>query len=152
MSFTPHQAATYKMPPNFEMHDFANGAANETTQWLDFKKARGAFVPRVLLVHLKTAYLSKPSLEGAVDDIVESLRPGGVRVSVSKAQRICNGKLVGWYLAYNKPHGDPPGQYENVLFMKGDTVYRVMYSRPDGRAEDARTRAALDTFCPLDED
>lgn len=91
-------------------------------------------------------------MEGAVDDIVESLRPGGVKVSVSKAQRVCNGKLAGWYLAYEKPHGDPPGQYENVLFMRGDTVYRVMYSRPDGQAEDENTRRALNTFCPMSDD
>ncbi len=149
MSFTQHQAAALKLPVNWDKQDFANGAAANTTLWLDFKKARGAFVPRVFLLQLKTTYLSGPSLQDAIHDILMSLREDAARVTVSRAQRVCGGKRLGWYLSYERPRDDPPAQFENILFLAGDTVYRVIYSRPVGQAEDAKTRAALNTLCPL---
>ena len=118
------------------------------TVWMDFKKARGAFVPQVMLWHVNAAFLSGPSLHDAVGDIVESLRAQGAKVYVSKAQRVCGGKRLGWFLSYEKAHSDPPWQFEDTLYMAGDTVYRATYSRPDGQVEDKQTRAALNTLCP----
>jgi hypothetical protein len=115
---------------------------------MDFKKARGAFVPQVMLWHVNAAFLSGPSLDDAVRDIVGSLRAEGAKVFVSKPQRVCGGKRLGWFLAYKKLNTDPPWQFEDTLYMAGDTVYRATYSRPDGLAEDEKTRAALDTLCP----
>ena len=149
MSFTPNQAATLKVPVNWDKQDFANGAAADTTLWLDFQKARGAIVPRVFLLHLKTTYLSGPTLHDAVHDILENLRAEGARVYVSKARRVCGGKRLGWFLSYEKPNDDPPLHFVDTLFVSGDTVYRATYSRPDGQPEDAKTRAALSTLCAL---
>lgn len=149
LSFTTRQAAKLKLPARWDKQDFANGAAADSTLWLDFSKARGATVPRVFLLHLKTSYLSGPSLHDAIHDIVENLHAEGARVFVSRAQRVCGGKRPGWFLSYEKPKDDPPLQFEGTLFVAGDTVYRATYSRPDGQPEDARTRAALNTLCPL---
>ena len=148
MSFSHHQAATIKLPANWGAQDLANGAAANTTLWLDFKKAKGAFVPRVFLMRLKTAYLSEPSLTGAVNDIQAALKPDRARIFASKPQRFCGGTLDGWFLSYERPGEDLPGDYENVIFMKGSDVYRIIYSRPAGQPEDAQTRAALDAICP----
>jgi len=148
LTFTPHHSGRFRLPPNWATQDLANGAAADTSLWLDFKHAKGAFVPRVFILHLKATYLSGPSLRDAVHDITESLTPDGIAVSDSKAQRVCNATRDGWYLAYERPDDDLPGQYENIIFVDGDTVYRVIYSRPDGQGEDPATRAALDTVCP----
>ena len=147
-TFTPEQSAALRLPTNWAAQDMANTVAADTTLYLDFKKARGAFVPRVFLVHLQTTYLSDPTLHGAVEDILGSLRQYGTHVLASKPQRVCGGRFDGWFLSYSRPRGDPPGQYENVLFMQGDTIFRVMYTRPFGEPEDPKTRAALDTLCP----
>jgi len=147
MSFTPNEVAKLKVPVNWDKQDFANGAAADTTLWLDFRKARGAIVPRVFLLHLKTTYLSGPTLQDAVHDIRENLRSEGATVYVSKAQMVCGGKRLGWLLSYRKPNDDPPLQFVDTLYVAGDTVYRATYSRPDGQPEDAKTRAALSTLC-----
>lgn len=148
LSFTPHQSAALKLPASWATQDNGNAAAANMTVWMDFKKARGAFVPQVMLWHVNAAFLSGPSLHDGVRDIVESLRAEGAKVYVSKAQRVCGGKRLGWFLAYKKPNTDPPWQFEDTLYMAGDTVYRATYSRPDGLEEDKKTRAALDTLCP----
>ncbi len=148
LSFTPHQSAALKLPESWATQDNGNAASANMTVWMDFKKARGAFVPQVMLWHVNAAFLSGPSLHDAIHDIVESLRAEGAKVYVSKAQPVCGGKRLGWFLAYEKPHTDPPWQFEDTLYMAGDTVYRATYSRPDGQAEDKKTRAALDTLCP----
>ncbi len=147
MSFTPNETATLKVPVNWDKQDFANGAAADTTLWLDFRKARGAVVPRVFLLQLKTTYLSGPTLQDAVHDILGNLRAQGARVHVSKATRLCGGRRLGWLLTYRKPNDDPPLQFVDTLYVAGDTVYRATYSRPDGQPEDEKTRVALSTLC-----
>lgn len=123
--------------------------AEDSAIWLDFKKARGAFVPRILIMKLKTTYLSGPSLQDAVHDIVDGLHAQGAKMHASNAQPVCGAKRLGWFLSYNKPADDPPWDFDEVLVLQGDTVYRITYSRPDGAPEDAKTRAALKTLCPL---
>ncbi len=148
LTFTPKQSAALSLPASWATQDNGNAAASNMTVWMDFKKARGAFVPQVMLWHVNAAYLSGPSLHDAVHDIVESLRAQGAKVYVSKAQLVCSGKRLGWFLAYEKPTSDPPWQFEDTLYMSGDTVYRATYSRLDGQEEDKGTRAALNTLCP----
>jgi hypothetical protein len=148
LTFTPHQSAALKLPASWATQDNGNAAAANTTVWMDFKKARGPFVPQVMLWHVNAAFLSGPTLNDAIHDIVASLHAEGAKVYVSKAQRVCGGKRLGWFLAYEKPNGDPTWQFEDTLYLAGDTVYRATYSRPDGEAEDQKTRAALDTLCP----
>ena len=147
MSFTKDQTASLKMPANWDQQDFANGAAADTTLWLDFKKARGAIVPRVFLLHLKTAYMSGPTLQDSVHDILGNLRDEGAKVYVSRASRVCRGKRLGWYLSYKKPNDDPPLEFVDTLYVAGDTVYRATYSRPVGQPIDVKTRAAMSTLC-----
>lgn len=147
MTFTKDQTATLKVPPNWDQQDFANGAAADTTLWLDFKKARGAIVPRVFLLHLKTAYMSGPTLQDAVRDILGNLRDEGAKIYVSKSSPVCRGKRPGWYLSYKKTKDDPPLEFVDTLYVSGDTVYRATYSRPVGQPIDAKTRAALKTLC-----
>lgn len=133
-SFTTHQAASLDLPGSWAAQDFSNSAGANTTLWIDFKKARGAFVP---------------SLQNAVHDIFASLGDEGGKVYASKAQRVCGGERLGWFRSYEKPNEDPPWQYEETLFLAGDTIYRAVYSRPDGQPADRRIRAALNTLCPL---
>lgn len=148
MSFTTHQSAALDLPTNWSKQDLANGAAADTTLWIDFKKAKGAIVPRVFLLHLNTSYLSGPTLDDAVHDIVGNLREEGAKMYVSKARRVCGGRVVGWFLSYEKPRDDPPLQFIDTIFISGDTVYRATYSRAAGQPEDPKTRAALSTLCP----
>lgn len=148
LSFRPHQSAALKLPASWATQDNGNAAAANMTVWMDFKKARGAFVPQVMLWHVNAAFLSGPSLHDAVQDIVGSLRAEGAKVYASKAQLVCGGKRLGWFLAYKKPNTDPPWRFEDTLYMAGDTVYRATYSRPDGEPEDEKTRVALNTLCP----
>jgi hypothetical protein len=148
MSFNHNQSVKLKMPITYDTQDLANGAASDVSKYVDFSKAKGAFVPQVWLVHLKTSYLSGPTLQDAVHDIVASLAPDGAKISASKPQRVCHGKYPAWFLSYSQPDQDLPGQYENILFVEGDTMYRVMYSRPLGRPEDPQTRAAMNALCP----
>lgn len=147
MSFTTNQTATLKVPVNWDKQDFANGAAADTTLWLDFKKARGAIVPRVFLLHLKTTYMSGPTLQDAVHDILGNLHAEGAKMYVSKAKTVCRGKRLGWFLSYRKPNDDPPLDFVDTLYVAGDTVYRATYSRPPGQPVDAKTIAALSTLC-----
>ena len=148
MSFNHNQGVKLKIPLSYDTQDLANGAASDVSKYVDFSKAKGAFVPQVWLVHLKTSYLSGPTLHDAVHDIVTSLEPDGAKISVSKPQRVCHGKYPAWFLSYSQPGQDLPGQYENILFLQGGTMYRVMYSRPLGQPEDPKTRAAMNALCP----
>jgi hypothetical protein len=144
-----NQVARLKLPPAWATLDMGEATAEDSAIWLDFKKARGAFVPRILIMELKTMYLSGPSLQDAVHDIVDGLRAQGAKMHASNAQPVCGAKRLGWFLSYNKPDDDPPWDFDEVLVLQGDTVYRITYSRPDGTPEDAKTRAALKTLCPL---
>ena len=147
MSFTKDQNATLKVPVNWDQQDFANGAAADKTLWVDFRKARGAVVPRVFLLHLKTAYMSGPTLPDAVHDILANLASEGAKMYVSKAKRVCRGTRPGWFLSYKKPNDDPPLEFVDTLYVSGDTVYRATYSRPEGQPMDAKTVTALSTLC-----
>ena len=148
MSFKHNRSVKLTMPPKYDTQDLANGAASDVSKYVDFSQARGAFVPQVWLVHLNTSYLSGPTLQDAVHDIVASLQPGEAKISASKSQRVCHGKYAAWFLSYSRPDEDLPGDYENILFVEGDTMYRVMYSRPLGQPEDPQTRAAMNALCP----
>ena len=148
MSFRHNAGVKLRMPLTYDTQDLANGAASDVSKYVDFSKAKGAFVPQVWLVQLKTSYLSGPTLQDAVHDIVASLQPDGAKISASKPQRVCHGRYQAWFLSYSQPDQDLPGQYENILFVEGDTMYRVMYSRPLGQLEDPQTRAAMNALCP----
>ena len=148
MSFKHNAGVKFKMPVQYDTQDLGNGAASDVSKYVDFSKAKGAFVPQVWLVQLKTSYLSGPTLRDAVHDIVTSLQPDGAKISASKPQRVCHGKYPAWFLSYSQPDQDLPGQYENILFLDGDTMYRVMYSRPLGQPEDPKTRKAMNALCP----
>ncbi|MBD5657330.1 MAG: hypothetical protein IAI50_19435, partial [Candidatus Eremiobacteraeota bacterium] len=113
MSFNHNEGVKLKMPMKYDTQDLGNGAASDVSKYVDFSKAKGAFVPQVWLVQLKTSYLSGPTLKDAVHDIVASLEPDGARMSASKPQRVCHGRYPAWFLSYAQPGQDLPGQYEN---------------------------------------
>ena len=148
MSFHHSEGVKLRMPVTYDTQDLGNGATSDVSKYVDFSKAKGAFVPQVWLVQLKTSYLSGPTLQDAVHDIVASFQPDEAKISASKPQRVCHGKYSAWFLAYSRPGEELPGDYENILFVEGDTMYRVMYSRPLGQPEDPQTRAAMNALCP----
>ncbi len=148
MSFKHDAGIKIRMPVTYDTQDLGNGATSEISKFVDFSKAKGAFVPQVWVVQLKTSYLSGPTLQDAVHDIVASFQPDVEKMSASKPQRVCHGKYRAWFLSYARPGEDLPGDYENILFVAGDTMYRVMYSRPLGQPEDPQTRAAMNALCP----
>lgn len=148
MSFEHHQGVKMRMPQRYDTQDLGNGASSDVSKYVDFSKAKGAFVPQVWVVQLKTSYLSGPTLQDAVHDIVASFQPDGTKISASMPQRVCHGRYPAWFLSYSRPDEEPPGDYENILFVEGDTMFRVMYSRPLGQPEDPQTRAAMNTLCP----
>ncbi len=144
-----NQVVRLKLPPSWSHLDMGEATAEDSAIFLDFKQARGAFVPRVLIMKLKTTYLSGPTLQDAVHDIVDGLHAAGAKMLASNAQPACGGRHPGWFLSYERRSDDPPADFDEVLVLEGDTVYRITYSRPGGAPEDARTRAALKTVCPL---
>lgn len=148
MSFQHNQSVKLRMPLQYDTQDLGNGAASDISKYVDFSKAKGAFVPQVWLVHLNVSYLSGPTLKDAVHDILASLQPDGAKISASKPQRVCHGKYAAWFISYSQPTQDLPGQYESILFLHGDTMFRVMYSRPLGQPEDPQTRASMNALCP----
>ena len=148
MSFQHNAGVKLRMPLQYDTQDLGNGAASDVSKYVDFSKAKGAFVPQVWVVQLKISYLSGPTLQDAVRDILTSLKPDGAKLSASKPQRVCHGKYSAWFLSYSQPDQELPGQYESILFLEGDTMYRVMYSRPLGQPEDPKTRASMNALCP----
>ncbi|GAC1415473.1 MAG: hypothetical protein NVSMB64_25730 [Candidatus Velthaea sp.] len=136
------------MPVTYDTQDLGNGATSDVSKYVDFSKAKGAFVPQVWLVQLKTSYLSGPTLKDAVHDIVGSFQPDEAKISASKPQRVCHGKYDAWFLAYSRQNEELPGDYENILCVEGETMYRVMASRPLGQPEDPQTRKAMNALCP----
>lgn len=91
--------------------------------------------------------MSRPSLQGAIREILSSLRDGGAKVYASKAQPVCGGQRRGWLLSYVKPGDDPPLHFDETLFMIGETIYRATYIRAADQREDSKTREALNTLC-----
>ncbi len=89
---------------------------------------------------LKTTYLSGPTPHDAVHDTVDGLHAAGAKVLASNAQPACGEKHSGWFLSYDRRSDDPTADFDEVLVLAGDTVYRISYSRPDGAPEDVRTR------------
>ena len=60
-------------------------------------------MPQGWLVQLKTSYLSVPTLEDAVHDILASFQPAGEKITVSEPQQVCHGKYPAWFLSYSRP-------------------------------------------------
>jgi hypothetical protein len=148
-SLSPPQPAALSLPPAWAKQDFGNKAATDTTLWLDWTKQSGTFVPRVFLWQMKAVagYMRGPSLQGAVADVLASLRARNAKVYVSKAQRVCSGRRLGWFFSYAKPSEDRPLHYDETLFMAGDTIYRATYIRREDQPEDTKTREGLNTLC-----
>jgi hypothetical protein len=146
---SPPQPAALFLPPSWAKQDFGNKAATDTTLWLDWTKQSGSFVPRVFLWQMKAVpgYMRGPSLQDAVQDVLASLRARDAKVYISKPQRVCSGKRLGWFFSYVKPSDDRPLHYDETLFMAGDTIYRATYIRRDDQPEDTKTREGLNSLC-----
>jgi len=129
--------------------DFGYLETTEAAVWLDWTKQSARWVPRVFLWRFKPgeAYMRRPSLKDTIHEILSSLRDEGAKVSISKAQAVCGGQRLGWFLSYVKPADDPPLQFDDTLFMAGEAIYRATYIRAAGQPEDSKTREALNTLC-----
>jgi hypothetical protein len=125
--------------------------AQAATLWLDWSKQTPEFVPRVFLWQRQAMDSDgdprKPSLQGAVQDVLDTLHDEGDKLYASAPQRLCGGTRPGWFLSYDKPEDDPPLHVEDTLYVLGDTVYRATYIRPADQPEDRKARDALDSLC-----
>lgn len=68
-------------------------------------------------------------------------------VSDSHAEKLCDGKLDGWFIASKIVLGTHTYLQERILTTSGGMLYLVIYARPADQAEDASARKALDTLC-----
>lgn len=146
---SPQQPAALWLPHGWAKENFGNIAETNTTLWLDWAKQTSNFVPRVFLwqKRMDDRYMHKASLQDAVEEVLSSLRAGNAEIYVSKAQRVCAGERVGWFLSYVKRDDDPPLHFDETVFMAGEIVFRATYIRPVDQPEDTKTREALSTLC-----
>jgi hypothetical protein len=145
----PSQGASISLPPDWQKQDYGNMAATDIKIYLDWTKQSANFVPRVTLWQMQAAdpYMRRPSLQDAIQAVSSTVRAGGTKIDVSKAQRVCGGERRGWFFSYLDTTEDPALRVEETLFAAGDTVYRATYLRPADQPEDPKARAALNTLC-----
>jgi hypothetical protein len=148
-SMGPPQPATLALPHSWAKQDFGYLDTLDTTEWLDWKHQSAKWVPRVFLWKwkVKIGYMSRPSLQGTIKQIIDSLHDEGAKLYASNAEQVCGGQRSGWYLSYTKTSDTPPIRFDETLYMTGETVYRAMYLRAADQPEDVATRKALDTLC-----
>lgn len=143
------QGPSLSVPSGWEKHDIGHEGMQDAALWLDWSKQTADFVPRVFLWQkpMVADDGSRLSLRDAVHDVVAYLHDEGDKLFENRAQRVCGGKRLGWFLSYDKPEDDPPVHIDDVFLMDGNTVYRATYARPVHQREDARTRHALNSLC-----
>lgn len=145
----PALGPSLSVPSGWEKHDIGHEGMQEAALWLDWSKQTSDFVPRVFLWQKPMVADDgrRLSLREAVRDVVAYLHDEGDKLFENRAQRVCGGRRLGWFLSYDKPEDDPPVHIDDVFLMDGDTVYRATYARPVHQREDPRTRRALNTLC-----
>jgi hypothetical protein len=148
-SMAPPQPATLALPHGWTKQDFGFLGTIDTTEWLDWKHQSAKWVPRVFLWKwkVKTGYMSRPSLQETIKQILASLHDEGAKIYASNSEHVCDGQRPGWYLSYTKTSDTPPIRFDETLYMSGEIFYRAMYLRAADQPEDSATRKALDTFC-----
>ncbi|MGZ3563728.1 MAG: hypothetical protein ACXVAS_18130, partial [Vulcanimicrobiaceae bacterium] len=89
--------------------------------WLDWSKQTAEFVPRVFLWQrqITDPDASKPSLQSAVQDVLDIIHSEGDKLYTSEPQRVCEGTRPGWFLSYDKPEDEPPIHVEDTLYVAG---------------------------------
>lgn len=143
------QGPSLSVPSGWEKHDIGHEGMQDAALWLDWSKQTAEFVPRVFL--WQKPMISddgrRLSLRETVHDVVAYLHDEGDKVFENRAQRVCGGRRLGWFLSYDKPEDDPPVHIDDVFLLDGATVYRATYARPIEQREDVRTRRALNSLC-----
>jgi hypothetical protein len=137
------------VPSGWEKHDIGHEGMQDAALWLDWSKQTAEFVPRVFLWQKPMIAEDgrRLSLREAVHDVVAYLNDEGDKLFENRAQLVCGGRRLGWFLSYDKPEDDPPVHMDDVFLMDGNTVYRATYARPIEQREDVRTRRALNSLC-----
>jgi len=146
----PPPPAYIALPAGWNRQGFAFLGTTETAEWLNWGKTKHSekWVPRVFLWRMKmeSGYMQGLSLHDAVEHILETLHEDA-KITVSKAQRVCDGERDGWFLSYVKPDDDPPLHFDETVLLADGKVYRAMYIRSVNQPEDADTRDALKSLC-----
>lgn len=146
----PAPPAYIALPSGWSRQGFAFLGTTETAEWLDWSKSKHTekWVPRVFLWRMKmeSGYMQRLSLHDAVEHIRSTLQQDA-KITVSKAQRVCDGERDGWFLSYEKPDDDPPLHFDETVLLAGGKVYRAMYIRAVSQPEDPDTREALNSLC-----
>jgi hypothetical protein len=137
------------VPSGWEKHDIGHEGMQDAALWLDWSKQTAEFVPRVFLWQKPMIAEDgrRLSLREAVHDVVAYLNDEGDKLFESRAQLVCGGRRLGWFLSYDKPEDDPPIHIDDVFLTDGNVVYRATYARPIEQKEDVRTRRALNSLC-----
>lgn len=146
----PAPPAYIALPSGWSRQGFAFLGTTETAEWLDWSKTKHSekWVPRVFLWRMKmeSGYMQHLSLHDAVEHILATLRQDA-KITVSRAQRVCDGERDGWFLSYVKPDDDPPLHFDETVLLADGKVYRAMYIRAVSQPEDPDTRDALNSVC-----
>ena len=146
----PPPPAYIALPSGWNRQGFAFLGTTETAEWLNWSKTKHSekWVPRVFLWRMKmeSGYMQGLSLHDAVQHILATLHQDA-KITVSKAQRVCDGEREGWFLSYVKPDDDPPLHFDETVLLADGKVYRAMYIRSVNQPEDADTRDALKSLC-----
>lgn len=68
-------------------------------------------------------------------------------VVANHAEKLCDGKLNGWYMEYTVQLGARPAHIEQVFASGDNSVFTATYSRGQDQAEDPAARKALGSLC-----
>lgn len=74
---------------------------------------------------------------------------GSQNVRTSKADRICNGAINGWYVETSVIVGGTPMIAQQTIGVAGQQAFIATYRRPSSLSENASARSALESLCPV---
>ncbi len=81
-----------------------------------------------------------------VADRAHALAHSGTVVT-SHPEKICNGKVDGWFMDYKVSLGGQDTEVDQTLAADANAVYMASYTRAAGQTENAAARASRDTLC-----
>lgn len=74
---------------------------------------------------------------------------GPENVAASRAQKLCNGTVNGWYIQTHMTMGVMNLVMEQMMVAGKTRVFGATYTRKNGAPEDPGARKALDSLCPV---
>jgi hypothetical protein len=141
-------AVVLTMPPTWE-HVAVDNPPGSTVEMLDI--GRGPLVNGFRQqINVLRHHLSEPSISLDVwaDQSAQYLRDHDSHILASRAERLCNGTVDGWWIESTGQYSGRTLDLVQAALLDNGYEYVATYSRPDGTDPDPAAVKALDTLCP----